>query len=144
MFLGTYTGVLSPKRRVAIPSSFRKLLGERFIVAKWYEGCLVLVGHESFGALLEKLKGETKVITRGVRDTQRFILGSAFEMACDEQGRVVIPNSLVAYAGLGNKVSFIGLEDRVEIWDRSLWSKKEANVAKSASETLEKLANENK
>src|SRR3990167_5011829 len=99
MFLGTYTGVLSPKRRVAIPSSFRKLLGERFIVAKWYEGCLVLVGHESFGALLEKLKGETKVITRGVRDTQRFILGSAFEMACDEQGRVVIPNSLVAYAG---------------------------------------------
>ena len=144
MFLGTYTGVLSPKRRVAIPSSFRKLLGERFIVAKWYERCLVLVGRESFSALLEKLKGETKVITRGVRDTERFILGSAFELSCDEQGRVVIPNSLRGYAGLGKELSFIGLGDRVEIWDTTVWSKAEAQVANSASEILEKLANENK
>src|SRR3972149_3160360 len=98
MFLGTYSGVLSPKRRVAIPSSFRRALGEKFIVAKWYEGCLVLVGGESFGALLEKLRGETKVITRGVRDTERFVLVSAFELSGDEQGRVVIPNPLALYA----------------------------------------------
>ena len=144
MFLGTYLGVLSPKRRVAIPSSFRKLLGEKFIVAKWYEGCLVLVARESFSALLEKLKGETKVITRGVRDTERFVLGSAFELASDGQGRVVIPNSLAVYAGLGRQICFLGLGDRVEVWDKSLWSNKEAQIAKSASETLEELANDNK
>ena len=144
MFLGTYSGVLSSKRRVAIPSSFRKLLGEKFIVAKWYEGCLVLVPLDSFSALLEKLKGETKIITRGVRDTERFILGSAYKLSGDGQGRVVIPYSLATYAGLGKEISFIGLGDRVEIWDRNLWLKKEAYVAKSASETLEKLANENK
>jgi len=144
MFLGTYSGVLSPKRRVAIPSSFRRALGEKFIVAKWYEGCLVLVGGESFGALLEKLRGETKVITRGVRDTERFVLGSAFELSGDEQGRVVIPNSLALYAGLGRQISFIGLGDRIEIWDSLSWNKKESLIAKAASETLEKLANENK
>jgi MraZ protein len=144
MFLGTYPGVLSPKRRVAIPSLFRKNLGEKFIVAKWYEQCLVLVPVDSFGALLEKLRGETKVITRGVRDTERFILGSAFEVECDEQGRVVIPNPLVLYAALEKDIAFIGLGNRVEIWDSKLWQKKEAAIATSASEILEKLANENK
>jgi MraZ protein len=119
-------------------------LGESFIVAKWYERCLVLVPEISFSALLEKLKGETKIITRGVRDTERFILGSAFELSCDEQGRVVLPHSLAIYAGLVKDLSFIGLGDRVEIWDAGAWQKKEAWVAKSASETLEKLANEEK
>src|SRR3989337_4295160 len=108
MFLGTYSGVLSSKRRVAIPSSFRKLLGEKFIVARWYEGCLVLVPLDSFSALLEKLKGETKIITRGVRDTERFVLGSAYKISGAGQGRVVIPHSLATYAGLGKEISFIG------------------------------------
>jgi MraZ protein len=144
MFLGTYAGVLSPKRRVAIPSSFRKNLGEKFIVAKWYEQCLVLVPADSFGALLERLKGETRIITKGIRDTERFILGSAFGASCDEQGRVVIPDALASYAGLEGGISFIGLGDRVEIWDSVAWRKKETLVAKSASETLEKLANESK
>jgi MraZ protein len=142
MLLGTYQGILSSKRRVAVPSSFRKLLGDKFIVAKWYEGCLVLVESSKFGALLEKLKGETKVITRGIRDTERFILGSAFELATDDQGRVVIPSSLTGYAGLSQEISFIGLGDRVEVWDSKSWQKREKMVAQSAPETLEKLANE--
>ena len=141
MFLGTYTGVLSPKRRVAIPSSFRKLLGERFIVAKWYERCLVLVGRESFSALLEKLKGEAKIITRGVRDTERFVLGSAFELSGDGQGRVVIPYPLATYAGLAKEISFIGLGDRVEIWDSKIWEEKQNILSKDAARLIEKLAN---
>ncbi|MEK7113046.1 MAG: MraZ N-terminal domain-containing protein, partial [Patescibacteria group bacterium] len=66
MILGTYQGTISPKRRVAIPASFRKELGEKFIVAKWYEECLVLVSIGSWSALLERLKGSSKIITRGV------------------------------------------------------------------------------
>lgn len=109
MILGIYQGMISPKRRVAIPSSFRKGRGRKFILAKWYEGCLVLVDSQGWSALLERLRGQTKLITRGVRDTDRFILGSAYEVIPDEQGRVVIPASLVIYANLIKEVSFIGL-----------------------------------
>ena len=142
MMFGTYQGIISPKRRVAIPSSFRKKLGEKFILAKWYEGCLVLVVEDSWSALLERLRGESKLITRGVRDTDRFILGSAYEVAPDEQGRVVIPSSLAAYAAIKRDVSFIGLGDRVEIWDKEAWGKREKLVSESAGDLLEKMANE--
>lgn len=142
MYLGTYRGILSPKRRVAIPASFRRELGEKFIVAKWYEGCLVLVSTGNWNALLERLRGDTKIISRGVRDTDRFILGSAYELEPDEQGRVVLPASLAFYAELKNQVSFIGLGDRVEIWDKEAWQKREEFVAKHAGEVLEKLADD--
>ena len=142
MILGTYQGTISPKRRVAIPASFRKELGEKFIVAKWYEKCLVLVSIGSWSALLERLKGSSKIITRGVRDTDRFILGSAYELIPDEQGRVVLPLSLVSFAGLGSEVNFIGLGDRVEIWNKEKWEEREEFVAKHAGELLEGLSND--
>ena len=142
MLLGTYQGAISLKRRVAIPAPFRKALGPRFIIAKWYEGCLILTSLISFEALLTRVRPLTKPITQGIRDTDRFILGSAYELTSDEQGRVVIPKSLASYAGIGKEVSFIGLGDRVEVWDRKSWEKKEEMVARTAASSLEKLAHD--
>ena len=144
MLLGTYYGVLSPKRRTAVPASFRKVLGKDIILAKWYEGCLVLVGEPSWNALLKRLTGKSGTVTAPVRDTDRFILGSAFSLEADEQGRVVIPEVLAAYAGLGKDVVFIGLGDRAEIWNKEEWLKKEIEISKNASRLLEEVANENK
>ncbi len=62
MLLGTYTVAFSAKHRVAIPSQFRKYLGEKFILAKWYEGCLVLVSLDYWNALWQRLTGGEKII----------------------------------------------------------------------------------
>ena len=43
MLTGSYMGVLSDSRRVAVPKKFLVDLGENPVVAKWYEDCLVLV-----------------------------------------------------------------------------------------------------
>ena len=132
-------GVISPKRRVALPSKFRKELGENPIVARWYEGCLVVVSKGNWKALLARLTGKVGIITQPVRDTDRFILGSAFEIDPDDQGRVVIPKSLSDYAGLKKEIIFLGLGDRVEIWNREAWEKREDYVAKYAADLIEKL-----
>ncbi|OGM15540.1 division/cell wall cluster transcriptional repressor MraZ [Candidatus Woesebacteria bacterium RBG_19FT_COMBO_42_9] len=140
MFLGTYTGKLSPKRRVAMPSSFRKILGENFIVAKWYERCLVIIGRDNWKALLEKLTGKVELITRPVRDTDRFILGSAYEVKPDPQGRFIIPEVLKDYAQLTDEIVFVGLGERIEVWNKHEWHKKEKEVQEQASAMIEELA----
>lgn len=144
MLLGTYYGVLSPKRRTAVPASFRKILGQKIILAKWYEGCLVLVGETDWNALLKRLTGKSDTVTAPVRDTDRFILGSAFILETDDQGRIVIPEILAKYAVLGQEVVFLGLGDRAEIWNKETWIKHEEEISKNASVLLEKVANENK
>ncbi len=140
MLLGQYDGVLSPSRRTAIPKKFLSEMGRMLVVAKWYEGCLVVVSKASWQALLNRLTGKSEYVTQAVRDTDRFILGSAFEMVPDEQGRMVFPENLVAYANLGQRLTFLGLGDRVEIWDKETWVKREGQVAERASRAIEEIA----
>lgn len=140
MFLGTYQAKLPQNRRVFIPSPFRQLLGENLILARWYEKCLVLVPFEAWKALYKRLVGNQKMIITPVRDTERFILGSAFGIAPDEQGRVIIPDALSLYANLGEEISFVGLGDRVEIWNKQIWDEKQALLLNEASGLIDKLA----
>jgi MraZ protein len=144
MLVGSYNCVLGVKRRVAVPKKFLKELGNSLIVAKWYEGCLVIVERTRWEVLLKKLTGVAQTITEGVRDTDRFVLASAFEVKADNQGRVVLPENLVNYAGLGPKAVFLGLGDRVEIWDQVRWEKREKYVSEHAGEFIEKLADDKK
>lgn len=144
MLIGQYVSNLSPKRRAAIPKSLREELGSSLIIAKWYEGCLVLVGQKNWRALLKRLTGKIRLITAPVRETDRFILGSAFELVPDGQGRVVIPKTLADYANLTKKVVFVGLGERVEIWSEAEWNVREEFVARHAGEFIEDLAEDEK
>ena len=143
MLLGKYFGVISHKRRTAIPKKFLDQLGGKVYFAKWYEGCLVLVGEEGFNALLEKLIGKPKVMVKGIRETERFILGSSFELIPDNQGRVVLPSELVNYAGLEEKMVFLGLGNRIEVWSWERWLKEEIKLTLKAEKIIEKLGEEN-
>src|SRR3989304_1516487 len=137
MLIGSYLGSLGEKRRVAVPRRFLAEVGEKPILAKWYEDCLILVSEEFWQRLLRRLTGETKVISLGVRDIERFILGSAFETEPDSQGRIVIPEILAKYANLNKDLVFIGLTDRIEIWPKEAWDTKSIELVKTTKEYIE-------
>ena len=42
----------------------------------------------------------------------------------DKQGRVLVPPSLRNNAHLEKEVVLVGVQDRVEIWDKALWEEK--------------------
>lgn len=141
MLLGTYQVKVASGRRVFIPQKLRKDLSQKLILAKWYEGCLVLIASENWQALYKRLTGNEEVIIGPIRDTERFILGSAYEIEIDDQGRMVIPENLNLYANLGELISFVGLIDRVEIWDGRIWDEKQKELSKVGAELIEKLSN---
>lgn len=143
MFVGTYLVSVTSGKRTSIPSIFRQKLGNLLILAKWYENCLVLVSNESWNALLERITGGQKMIIEPIRQTEHFIFASAFEVEVDDQGRIVLPDRLISYAGLGDQVYFLGIKDRVEIWNKEVWEKKEEEVAKDAASYIENLAKKN-
>lgn len=141
MLIGSYFGNLGEKRRTAIPKKYLNELGEKPILAKWYEDCLILVTNEFWEKLFIRLTGGTKVLGLGVRDIERFILGSAFEAEPDNQGRIIIPEILANYAGLTKDLVFVGLSDRVEIWNKEVWDKKSMELAKTTKEYIENISN---
>ena len=128
------------KRRVAVPKKFLQELGSKMIITKWYENCLVLVSEQQWLALLNRLFGGAKAIIGPVRGTERFIFGSAYQVKADGQGRIVVPEKLAQHAGFSHEIIFIGLGDRVEIWNKDNWEHQEEAVAKKAANLLERMA----
>lgn len=144
MLIGSYLGQLGEKRRVAVPKRFLEELGEKLVVAKWYEDCLVLVSKDWWQALLDRLTGGSRVISLGVRDIERFILGSAFEVKPDSQGRIIIPEILAEFASFKKELVFLGLGIRAEIWAKELWEKKAQEIGRTTKEFIEDLAKNEK
>jgi MraZ protein len=143
MFVGTYLVSVTSGKRTSIPVIFRQKLGKTLIIAKWYENCLVLVGPDSWNALLDRTTGGEKMIIEPVRQTEHFIFASAYEVEADDQGRIVLPDRLISYASLGDAVYFLGIGDRVEIWNKETWEKKETEVATDAASYIERIATKN-
>jgi len=142
MLIGQYLSKLTDKNRLAVPKKIRDEVGDKFIVAKWYEECLVLVSTDTWQDLVNRLVGLGKIIISPVRDIDRFIMASAFEINLDSQGRFVLPEELIKYANVEGEVVFIGLGDRVEIWALDLWRKLEVDAEERASIAIEKIAKE--
>lgn len=138
MLIGSYSAVLSDSRRVAVPKKFILELGEKPVLAMWYEDCLILVQNSFWSTLSKELVGSRNK-DFGVRDIERFILGSAFETEPDEQGRIIIPESLSSYAKLEKDLVFLGLVDRVEIWPKDIWDEKSKNLQKITREYIDNL-----
>jgi MraZ protein len=139
MLIGSYLGNLGDKRRTAIPKKFLTELGDEPIIAKWYEDCLVVVSKEFWNKVLGRLTGGTNILRFGIQDIERFIVGSAYQLEPDNQGRIIIPEMLAEYANLNKDLVFVGLGDRVEIWDKNFWDKKSEEVIKTSKEYIEEL-----
>ena len=76
-----------------------------------------------------------------IRDTTRFLLGSASEIELDAQGRFIIPSYLIEYASLLEEGIFLGLGKWVELWDKKTWNEKSKEIESHSSEVGDRLAN---
>jgi MraZ protein len=56
-----------------------------------------------------------------IRNYKRLFYGRAERVDLDSQGRIRIPDRLVAFANLQKDVVLIGVHDHVEIWDTVTW-----------------------
>lgn len=139
MLIGSFKNNIGDKNRVAFPIKFKNELGSSLIVTKGYENCLIIVDKSKFSGLMNSIK-DVPFVNSGLRDTKRFLIGSAQEIELDKQGRFVIPSDLKKYASLGNECVFIGLVDWIELWDKSIWDKKEESINSKSSEISDKLS----
>ena len=136
MLIGHYFVKLTAKGRLAILARFRPEIGNKAVVARFYEKCLVLVGLPRWTELMTKSTTKGELITQPTRDVERFILGSAFEIDLDSQGRFVVPQVLRDYASISDEIVFLGLGDRVEIWNKRDWEKRETNIEDIAKASI--------
>ncbi len=58
----------------------------------------------------------------------------------DSQGRVTLPTRLLEFAGVSREATVIGVQDHIEIWERTAWAEYLAHLEEGADATADELA----
>lgn len=138
MFIGEYLYVIDSKKRMAIPSKFRKELGKKAIITRGIDNCLVIYSSEEWNKTAKKLESLPTSQT-DARNFARIMLSGASEVELDKLGRILIPDFLKNYAFLKKNVAILGLSNRIEIWDEEKWQEYKKKTEMAVGDIAEKL-----
>ncbi len=134
MFLGEYNPNITEGSRIALPKKIREQVsGDVVIMSKGFEKCIHIYDREDWTVQAQK-QIENLKNTSKVSDLERYLFASAVEVAIDAQGRVVVPQQLLDYAGAKKNLAVVGVGDRVEVWDKETWSAYYEKISAKLSE----------
>jgi MraZ protein len=138
MLIGEYIHRIDSKKRLAIPAKFRKEIGNKAVITKGLDQCLVLYPLSEW----EKVAEALSKLPTGKSENRNFvrdIFSGATDVEIDALGRILIPDYLKNFANLKEKVAIVGVYKRLEIWNDETWNDYKTRVEKQTDILAEKL-----
>lgn len=120
LFLSTYHNRIDKKGRVSIPAQFRAVLTVQdspAVIAypSPINECIEACGMQrimKFNQRVERFEPYS-----AERDAfSAMLFGDSVQMAMDTEGRVMLPEQLIDFAGLKEKVTIVGKGETFELW----------------------------
>ena len=137
MFLGTTDHNLDAKGRVILPTHFREELGESFYITMGFNRCVQVLSEAQFDRLRDQIR---QLPADKALSLQYLLISPAKLITPNSQGRGSIPQKLREDAGLNGEVTVVGMDTRVEIWDKATFTVfMEQQKQSSVKEALELL-----
>ena len=121
IFTSTYTNKVDKKGRVSVPAPFRATLNAGQDGSIVLFPSLIRTALEGFDvSFLETISSRVdnfSLFTERKADPASQILAKCITLAFDGEGRVVLPQALLDYAGITDKVIFVGQGSTFQIWN---------------------------
>mgnify|MGYP003863195051 CR=1 FL=1 len=113
---GTFKHRLDAKNRVTVPSKWRFSGDENDAYLAWPhpQGHIVLYPPSKIKELREKLRSIPESDVNG-QAILRKLFGAAHQLGPDVQGRLKLPEELLAHAKIEKEAVLVGLGDRINI-----------------------------
>ncbi|MFH1414782.1 MAG: division/cell wall cluster transcriptional repressor MraZ [Elusimicrobiota bacterium] len=134
--IGEYSHSVDTKKRVFIPVDFR--ITKTWIVTAGLEKCLFLFPDNEWEKITEGIKN-LPLTKKDARSFVRILLSRARILACDNQGRILLPDKLIEYAQIKRSCTVIGMLNRIEFWNPKKWNEYFQKSEKNYSELAENI-----
>jgi MraZ protein len=138
-FLGSHQNRLDAKGRVSVPAPFRATLrqapdgtsngaaGQLILRPSTFHACIEAWPPTRFAALEAPL-AQLSLLSAEHQDLATSIYADAFPVDVDKEGRILIPENLVAHAGLTEAVLFMGVGPTFQIWEPAAAERRRAEA----------------
>lgn len=135
MFMGEYAHNIDKKGRIIIPAKFREELGMKVIITRGLDGCLNGYTKDQWESIYEQLL-KLPSTKKDARMFVRMMTSKAAECEIDNQGRVLLPSSLISLANIQKECMIIGAANHIEIWAKESWT----TIDEEANDSFEDIA----
>ena len=127
---GKFEHTMDAKGRLFIPAKLREELGASFQIAigasrdENGESCKYLVLYPK--AVWQALEEKINALPSNQAALADVLLAYAAPCEPDSQSRILVPQTLRDYAGLGKDVVITGSSNKAKIWDKETWERRSA------------------
>ena len=123
MLTGKFDVTIDEKGRVMIPAKLRsQMAGNVLWATEGPDQNLWLYLPDEWADFSGKIMRNLSPFSREDRETYRSIIAPAQELEIDKIGRILIPPSLKAYAGLKKEARILGVMKFIELWDAEIYA----------------------
>lgn len=135
MFSGMTNHSIDSKGRIVLPAKFREELGESFFLAQGFDNrCIQAMSADEYEGICKKILELPANLAMAL---QYKFNATAVEVTPNAQGRVIIPQTLREFASIEDNALVIGMNNRIEIWNKTLFdeymSAQQTNVTQALS-----------
>jgi transcriptional regulator MraZ len=121
-FISTYPGTLDSKGRVCIPAQYRQILSLQdtpgvYVCPSFSCAALEGFGSEVLQKFHEQLAAQDPFFTPDFNDKAFAVVSTTQQLPLDENGRVRLPDEMIAHAGMKDRVIFVGMGTKFRIWE---------------------------
>lgn len=121
-FVFTFVNKLDAKGRVSVPASFRQILAAQntagvYVFPAFSHQALEAFGDALIGEFQQRLDSLDPFFSEDHDALAQAVLASSKMLAFDDEGRVRLPDDFIAHAGIRDRVSFVGMGRKFQMWD---------------------------
>ena len=121
-FVSTIVNKLDAKGRVSIPAPFRQILAQQNLRGCYCFPSFVFPALEAFGEDLladfqKRLGGVDPLFSEDYDAQAQAVVGETQLLNFDDEGRVRLPDEFLAHAQIKERVLFVGMIQKFQIWD---------------------------
>jgi MraZ protein len=142
-FISTVMGSLDSKGRVCIPAPYRHILAAQntqgvYICPSFAEAALEAFGQSVIDTLHARLSTQDPFFSPSHDDEATAVISRTQLLVADDQGRVRLPDPMIEHAGLKDRIAFVGLSQKFQIWDADIYAPIQAEALARMKARLER------
>ena len=133
LFLSTTLNKIDKKGRVSVPSGFRAALASEpfqgVILFKSYtQQALEGVGMSAMESMAGRIDHAFPFFSDDHDELATVLFGESVQLAFDGDGRITLPAELAEFAGIEDKVAFVGMGQKFQIWNPDTFQARKQNA----------------
>lgn len=117
--IGEYECRIDDKGRIILPAGLKKQIPpeaeERFVINRGFETCLSLYPMNEWRKTIDEVN-RLNMYNRKNRNFARYFSRGASELVLDGNNRLLLPKTLLEYAGIQRDVILFAFSNRIEVW----------------------------